>query len=214
MLDLQVQPACRRSPAAASWLTTLAAAILLAGCASRPAPTRTGFLSSYELLETKHTSRSDYISPKLAEYTQFLIEPVEMRLAPDLLTPQESAEAAEHFHAACVRVLEGEGLAPAEHPGPRVARVRIALTDIAKSTPWQKIHPGARFAGAGTGGAAMEGEVVDSLTGEQLAAVVRADAGNQFNLTAFSTLDDVKSAIDKWAADAAKQLRQVRAAAE
>jgi hypothetical protein len=45
----------------------------------------------------------------------------------------------------------------------------------------------------------MEGEVLDSVTGKQLGAVVQAAPGNQFNFTAFSTVDDVKSAIDKWA---------------
>ncbi|HZW10514.1 MAG TPA: DUF3313 domain-containing protein [Phycisphaerales bacterium] len=188
------------------------AALVLGGCASKPKPTQSGFLSTYERLESRDAYRSEHVSPELARYERFIVHPVEVRVEPDLLTADDLAGLAEHFHSACVRVLEAEGLIVTGEPGEGVARVRLALTDIAKSTPWQKIHPGARFAGAGTGGAAMEGEIVDSITGEQLAAVVRADSGNQFNLTAFSTVDDVRGAIDKWAADGARALRELRAA--
>jgi hypothetical protein len=85
-----------------------------------------------------------------------------------------------------------------ETPGFHVARLRIAITGIADSTWWMKLHPASKLAGAGTGGAAMEGEVVDSRSGKQLGAVVQASTGNQFNIAAFSTVDDVQSAIDKW----------------
>lgn len=185
--------------------------LALGGCASRPAPTSTGFLSDYSTLQSVTQSHSGSVSPRLGEYSAFLIEPVQVLVENDALTPEEQTTAAEYIHATAVRVIESEGLALAERPGPGVARVRLALTAVSKSVPWQKIHPGARFAGAGTGGAAMEGEVVDSLTGEQLAAVVRADSGNQFNLTAFSTLDDVKGAVDKWAAAVAAEIREGRA---
>jgi hypothetical protein len=158
-------------------------------------------------------SRLRYVSPRLAEYEAFIVDPVEFTAETERLTDEEREEAAEHLRAACIGVIEGEGLAVQESAAPGTARVRMAITAIEESVGWQKIHPGARFAGAGTGGAAMEGEIVDSITGEQLAAAVQADPGNQFNLTAFSTLADVKAAIDKWAADAARQLRERRGAA-
>lgn len=184
--------------------------LLLPACTSAPAPTRSGFLASYDALEARSSSHSEFTSPDLADYSAVLIDPVEVRLETDALPPDQAALAAEHFHAAAVRVVTEAGIPLAAEPGPRIARLRLALTDIAASTWWAKIHPGARFAGAGTGGAAMEGEITDSVTGAQLAATVRADSGNQFNLTAFSTLDDVKGAIDRWAADAAAQLREAR----
>lgn len=183
---------------------------LLAACASAPAPTRSGFLSSYDALETRSDSHSEFISPALHDYRALLIDPVEIRAAETALATDEAAAAADHFHAAAVRVATDAGIPLADAPAPGVARLRLALTDIAGSTWWAKIHPAARFSGAGTGGAAMEAEITDSLTGAQLAAAVRADPGNQFNLTAFSTLDDVKGAIDKWAADAAARLRDAR----
>ncbi|MBK7405061.1 MAG: DUF3313 domain-containing protein [Phycisphaerales bacterium] len=192
---------------------TLLCILFLPACAHSPAPTHSGFLSSYADLESVNPSRSRFISPALDDYHAVLVDPVEVQVEGDILTPDERTQAAAYFDAACRRIVTEAGIDLADEPAPGVARVRLALTDIAKSTWWAKIHPGARFAGAGTGGAAMEGEVVDSLTGVQLAAAVQADAGNQFNLTAFSTLDDVKGAIDKWAKDAAEQLRKARAEA-
>lgn len=97
-----------------------------------------------------------------------------------------------------------------DRPGVGVARVQIALTDIAESTWWRKIHPVWRSLGAGTGGASMEAEIVDSVTGERLAAVIQTVSGNQFDFTAFSTLADVKSAIDKWAETGRKELVMLR----
>lgn len=191
-------------------LLPIALLALLPACTSAPAPTRSGFLSGYDALEARSSSRSDFTSPDLAAYTALLIDPVEVRVDPEALPPDQAALAADHFRAAAVRVATEAGIPLADGPGPDIARLRLALTDIAASTWWAKIHPGARFAGAGTGGAAMEGEITDSLTGTQLAASVRADSGNQFNLTAFSTLDDVRGAIDRWAADAAAQLREAR----
>lgn len=42
-------------------------------------------------------------------------------------------------------------------------------------------------------------------------AVVQSGTGNQFDLTAYSTLADVKSAIDKWAEMTARNLRAIKA---
>ena len=64
--------------------------------------------------------------------------------------------------------------------------------------------------GAGLGGASMEGEVVDSVTGKQLGAVVQSGKGNQFELDTFSELDDVKDVIDSWAEAAGKRLKELR----
>ena len=57
----------------------------------------------------------------------------------------------------------------------------------------------------------MEGEVLDSVSGKQIGAVVQASPGNQFNFTNFSTVADVKSAIDKWADQAGRRLDEMRA---
>lgn len=46
--------------------------------------------------------------------------------------------------------------------------------------------------------------------GSYLAAAIRSGKGKQFELTPFSTIDDVKSVIDRWAKDAAERLKELR----
>lgn len=187
---------------------------MLGGCTTKPDMVQTGYLSNYSSLEPETDSRMAYRSPKLASYDAFIVDPVEVRIPNNVLSSEDQAEAARYFRTRLVEVLEKEGLRVTDAPAVGVARVRIALTDVAKSTWWAKIHPVSRVAGAGTGGAAMEAEVIDSVTGEQLAAVIQSGSGNQFNFTAFSTLSDVKSAIDDWAARAGRNLKALREAAE
>lgn len=194
-------------PFAALFLLLLAAA----GCSTAPTPTHTGFISDYSMLEKTTPARMEYISPRLREYNTYLVDPIEFKLPPQRLTEQEQAQVAEHFRTRIIETLQKRGLAVVEDPAAGVARLRIALTDVAQSTWWMKIHPGARLAGAGTGGAAMEAEIIDASTREQLAAAVLASPGNQFDLTAFSTVADVKNAIDAWAVDAGRRLDQLRA---
>lgn len=83
-------------------------------------------------------------------------------------------------------------------PGPRTGRLRLALTDIAKSKPLLNALPHTRIAGVGRGGAAAEGEYDDSQTGEQIFAGVRRSTGTFLSTTGFSALSDIKAAIDAW----------------
>jgi len=97
-------------------------------------------------------------------------------------------------------------------PDVGVARVRVALTEINDTKWYLNLHPATKVTGAGMGGAAMESEIVDSVTGEQLAAVVQARHASQFRLNAFSTISDVKNVIDQWAEAASERLKEIRAA--
>jgi hypothetical protein len=89
--------------------------------------------------------------------------------------------------------------------------VRVALTDINESTWWLNLHPASKISGVGTGGASMEGEVVDSITGRQLGAVIQSGKGSQFELDTFNRLDDVKDAINTWAENAGNRMAELRA---
>lgn len=179
---------------------------LLGGCSSTPEARQTGFLSEYQHLEQTAPHRMGYLAPDLRDYTAFIVEEPQFLTPPGKLTEQDRAEVARHLRTRVVEVLEARGLAVSDTPAARAGRIRIAITDIAESTWWMKIHPGARIAGAGTGGAAMEGEIVDAQTGRQLAAAVIASPASQFDLTAFSTVADVKNTIDEWARQAGRRL--------
>jgi hypothetical protein len=196
-----------------SLLSSLLLGLTLGGCSTKPAAVQTGYLSDYSKLEAETESRVAYRSPELATFDAFIVDPVEVRIPNKVLSEEDRAEAARYFRQRLVGVLETEGLRVTDTPAVGVARVRVALTDVAKSTWWQKLHPVSRVVGAGTGGAAMEAEVIDSVTGQQVAAVVQSGSGNQFNFTAFSTLSDVKSAIDDWAARAGRNLKALRESA-
>ncbi|MCC6678869.1 MAG: DUF3313 domain-containing protein [Phycisphaerales bacterium] len=179
---------------------------LLGGCSSAPEARQTGFLSDYQHLEKTAPQRMGYLSPDLRDYTAFIVEEPRFLTPPGKLSETDRADLARHLHTRILEILETRGFAITDAPAARAGRVRIAITDIAESTWWMKVHPGARIAGAGTGGAAMEGEVVDSQTGRQLAAAVIASPASQFDLTAFSTVADVKNTIDDWARQAGRRL--------
>jgi len=194
---------------------TLAALVLMlvvssVGCASKPPLQETGFISDYSRLVTVNDHTARYVSPDAKAYSMVIVDPVESRIRAGTLSDTARAEAMRYMRDACERAYTSAGFTIVDEADIGVARVRLALTEVAKSTWWKKIHPGMRVSGAGTGGAAMEAEVIDSITGEQLGAVVQSASGNQFNLTAFSTLADVKSAMDKWAQLAAIRLREMK----
>jgi hypothetical protein len=104
-------------------------------------------------------------------------------------------------------------------PGPGVLRIRTAITDVVPSNPTMDnvtgILPQARVISAAAkattgwhlyvGEASMEGEMLDSQTGERLAAAVDRWTGTKgFIDTEKDPLKHAKQAIDVWA----KRLRE------
>lgn len=184
--------------------------LLMAGCAIQPPVTQTGFLSDYSRLEAQSGSRMVYQSPQTWRYATWIIDPVELKLDLGKLSSEERAEVARYFNDALQQSIADLGIARIDTPGTDVARLRTAITDVAESTWWAKLHPASRAAGAGTGGAAMEAELVDSVSGEQLGAIIQAATGNQLDVTAFSTVADIKGAIDRWAVRFKDNVRDFR----
>ena len=200
----------RRARFASLLLAVAATAIPLCGCSSTPPLTRTGFLSSYDSLQKVSDHKMNYVSPSLTGYRSFIIDPVEIRSQPGELKPEERAEIASYFREALSKELRERGYAITTSPGADTARVRLALTNIQESTWWKKIHPASSLAGAGRGGASMEGEIIDAVTGDQLAAVVQAGTGSQFTAFNYSTMSDLRSTIDQWADHAGNRLDELR----
>jgi hypothetical protein len=187
---------------------------LSGGCAKAPTMTNTGFLSTYESLEKVGEKRLVYLTPDVVkEYDKVIINRVQVLVHREepVMTAEQRDEVIDYFQAALERVFTEQGYEVVSEPGPRTARLRIAITDIRKSSFWGNLHPGSKLMGAGTGGASMEGEFVDSVTGRQLAAVIQASKGTQFDLDYFDGLNDVKDAIDAWAKQAEKTLDMLRA---
>jgi hypothetical protein len=189
----------------------LAGCALIVGCGPK-VPQETGFLSTYDNLRTVDNTRMRYVSEDLKNYSSYIVDPIELRVQedPPVLTAKDRAEVAVYFRQAFVKVLTERGIPVVEEPGVDVARVRLALTDVQSTTWWLNLHPASKLSGAGTGGATMEGEIIDSVTGNQLAAVVQAGKATQFKLDSFSTLNDVKETIDEWAKTAGERLDDLR----
>lgn len=190
----------------------LTSATFIGGCSSSPQLTQTGFISDYSNLKVVDDHRMRYASGELYTYKSFMIDPITIKipLAEDsILTEQDRSEVAAYFREKFIAVLTEAGYQLTDKQGPKTARIKIALTDVAKSTWWLKIHPATSITGAGRGGAAMEAEVIDSVTGKQLAATIASAKGSQFTVGNFTTKSDVMSAIDQWAKYAGERLKEV-----
>jgi hypothetical protein len=68
----------------------------------------------------------------------------------------------------------------------------------------------AKLIGAGIGGASMEAEIVDSMTGEQIGAVVESKMGTRMPFANLGEWDAAKQVMDDWAKRFKKRLDEVR----
>ncbi|MHC4558718.1 MAG: DUF3313 domain-containing protein [Planctomycetota bacterium] len=173
------------------------------GCGPKK-PATTGFLSDYSHLETVSdtTLRHINLSNTLDNYSKFIIDPVQVHFHNKAkgtdISSKELAELRQYMYAAIHKaVLDHYDVV--RRPGPGVARIRIALTDIEKSSPALNVIPTTKLTGVGLGGASMEAEVVDSVTGEQIAAVVESQKGKRLSLKGLSKWGDAKAVMDEWA---------------
>ena len=141
---------------------------LLAGCASGP-PNTSGFLSNYHHME-KHPERKGawvwYRSEiDLREYDRIMLDKV-------TVVPHPGSKAAELGEETLKKVAQGfekifkEIVDPyytlVDKPASNVLWVRIAITDVSP----------AGKDGKSMGAAAIEGEFLDSVSAERLAAIV------------------------------------------
>jgi hypothetical protein len=176
--------------------------------------TNTGFLSTYNNLEKVGNKRMQYLSRDLVtKYDKVIIDRVQVLVHSEepVMTAEERNEVVSYFQEALERVFTDEGYEVVSEPGPRTARLRFAITDVQRSSMWASLHPASKLMGAGTGGASMEGEALDSVTGRQLGAVIQASKGSQFDLDYFDGIADVKDAIDGWAKQAPRTFERLRA---
>jgi len=189
-------------------LSLLALALAMAGGCNRARPLQTGYLSDYSRLEEAGGGNLRFVSDRLPEYDAYIVQPVEVlaRREKPVLSDEQRREVARYFDEQLVEMLIARGFVMTTRKGEGVARVRIAVTDVRKPTWFLNLHPGSKLTGAGVGSAAVEAEVVDSVSGEQLAAFVDARSGNQFEIDTFSTLDDVKDVIRSWVLEAGARL--------
>jgi hypothetical protein len=190
------------------------ASVILAGiygCFGPPSPTTVGFLSDYSNLQPVSDSSYRYLDKTAqGKYTAFMVDPVAVHFnegakaikakSEGKVTEKDMMDLANYFHDAIVKAILEAGYSVTYQPGSGVARVRAAITDMEETNVILSAIPMTRVAtGAGVGGASMEAEFVDSMTGKQFAAVVEAKAGSRVPFSGLSEWGGARSAIDEWA---------------
>ena len=162
-----------------------ALALVLCGCRAKMAPF-TDYLSDYSKL-TPHSDTSYRYgqSEKLSGYTRFIIDPIDLHFHEKSRASTRKIEELEdmmnYMHDALLKAISDEYMIVYQ-PGPGVARIRVGLTDLKAAKRWRNIHPPMKLIGSGLGGASLEAEILDSVSDEQLAALVETKLGSRLRL--------------------------------
>ena len=190
-----------------------AAMVLVTGCGSKEM-TKTGFMSDYSRLKKESDSVMRYLDRNaVASYSSYIVDPVQARLysnpkAKGELTDEQIKDLTGYLHTKAAEAITGAGLKVVHQPAPGVARIRIALTNIEKTDAINMV-PQASLLGAGIGGASMEAEVIDSMTGKQIAAVVQSGKGSRIPFANLGDWTAAKGVMDKWAKNEQKKLEEL-----
>lgn len=163
-------------------------------------PKSTGFLSTYRFLEPSSPASLDYVDPnnRLARYTKFIVMPIEFRTYKRSDVSEEERQTIKSYLRDSLVTALAERYEIVATPSWDAAEIRIAVTDIQKSTPVLNVIPRPKLWEIGLGGLSMEGEIIDSVSNVQIAALVESRTGHNRSFD-FTQLDDTKAVMDEWA---------------
>jgi len=205
--------------------------LLLAGCSASGMKSveKTGFLSSYGQLQPGGDDQAAlvYVKPgaDFKQYNKLMFERIVVLLAGNATTrtidPAMLKELTDYYQNAVFNAVKG-GYEVVDQPGPGVARVRIAITELKPSNPTANtlstiVPVGIAVSAAtkatsgdnlGTGEAGTEFELLDSVTGERLAAAVDKRQGGKGVFR--GKWEDTKEAFDYWAKRFRQRLDELR----
>jgi hypothetical protein len=195
-------------------------AVLLLACAPRPHVSPSGFLGDYsDFVREDGSETLIYEKPgvTLKPYSRVLLEPVHVTLDPKAgsqpVDPAELAALADYLHDALVIAVR-DAYPLADAPAPDVLTLRILLTDVVPTKPALntagnvllpvRAASAAKRAVTGTdlfvGQVAIEAELLDSVSGERLIAIVDRKVGTKFQLSeGTTTWGHVAKAFREWA---------------
>jgi hypothetical protein len=178
--------------------------VAISGCGGGGGQVKTGFLEDYSQLKKESDASLRYVNDEaLAGYSSFIVDPVvvyfhEGAKSKGKLTFQQLADLTNYLHTKIVGAVQGAGKKVAHQPANGVARIRVALTDMEK-TDAINLLPQVILLGAGIGGASMEAEIVDSMTGEQIGAVVESKNGSRMPFANLGDWTAAEKVMDSWA---------------
>lgn len=200
---------------------------MTAGCARKPEPAAVkklapgakfaGFLSTYDNLKPNPAFENtlSYVkqddAQNIHQYFAVIIEPVELYLSsnadPSKMPDRGRKAVVAYFQHAITKVIS-DRFPVVQEPGPLVLRLRTALigVDVAGETAGGNAGGDALERAVDIGKVGVEMEMVDSVTGEQIAAAVdqhNLGAGAVVGSENFSREEKsaaAKEAFDGWAA--------------
>ncbi|MBY0398172.1 MAG: DUF3313 domain-containing protein, partial [Thermoleophilia bacterium] len=168
--------------------------------------TRTGFLKDYSRLRAAGPHKYTMIErrPSLAAYRTFLVQTPRVTATRTVggkpIDAESAAELASSLKAAATAAL-GTTFTVTDRPGEGVAVIRCAVTQVGECAH----GPGSDGV---IGGASVEMEIVDSITGERLGAAVESDAVTTRDpqLRTDDPWHDARLVFQHWSARLAKWL--------
>lgn len=212
-------------------IVALSVGLVLVGCSASGMKdvTKSGFLGDYSMLKPGGDDRAALVYVKAGTdfkpYKKIMFDRVLVSLANNAehkeVDPAMLAELSKYYQDALMNAVKS-GYQLVDQPAADVLRVRAVITGIRPSNPvsntMSSIIPiGIAVAGAtkavsgdnlGTGEAATEIEVVDSVSGVRLAAAVDRRQGGK---SAFrGKWEDTKDAFDYWAKRFRERLDEAR----
>lgn len=213
-------------------MIVLLAVILLAGCAASGMKDveQSGFLSDYSQLKAGSDDEAALVyvnaDADFKPYNKIMFERIAVSFSPSSesreVDPTVLKELADYYQNALSEAVK-DGYEVVDQPGQDVLWVRVAITDVEPSNPtantMSSIIPvglavsaaakATTDANLGTGEAATEMEVLDSMTKERLAAAVDRRQGGK---AAFrGKWVDTQQAFDYWAKRFRERLDNLRA---
>jgi Protein of unknown function (DUF3313) len=198
--------------------------LVLGGCfTTQPVGdvTASGFLEDYSQLKPGERGQAAliYLNPNanLGRYDKFMIDDVAIWYSEEEslrdLPEDDLKQLSLLLKVRVIEALKNEGLSRVKEPGPGAMRIRAAITDAKKSKPildtvttvlpQSRVVSAAKRLAFGThsfvGRAGIEGELLDSQTGERLGAMVDRRGGGKTLQGSLHSWDDVEQAFKFWA---------------
>ena len=213
-------------------MTSLAACVVLAGCASSQ-PVRYSGLASSEQLQAEHgaSSRIPYAySPQVdwRRYRSVIVEPVVIYRGPDnqfeKISEENKQRLATYMREQFTQSL-GRGLRVVDRPGPNAIRVKLTLTGAKRTTavlgaalhfdlaggPYNAVQGARGKEGMLMGSVMYAVEIEDASTGRLLNAYVAKQYPNAMNVKAsFGALAASMAGVREGADDLAERLSPER----
>lgn len=186
--------------------------VLFSGCATTGPPEVSGFLGNYEDFAVDPADESllwwEQDGFDWSDYRAVMLDPVTIYFHSEAqdreILPDELKKLTDGFRDAVIVEL-GDAYPVVDRPAADVLRIRCAITDIVPSNAALNVATSlVAFVPVDMGGAAIEVEFLNSVTGERLAASVDQKLGTPFDgVSGFTRLGHARSAFREWA----KELR-------